>query len=395
MSKLLELYEKRTKAVNAARSFLESKRTNGDTLSAEDDATYNKMEADILALGREIDRENRLAAIDATLAAPTSTPVTNSPTKPADVKTGRASDEYRRDFFDAMRGRAVTNILQEGVDADGGYLVPVEFDRNLVQALADANIMRGLANVITTAAPRKIAMVTQESTATWVPENGEIPESDVKFGQKTIDAFKLTNLVRVSQELLSDSMFDLPSFLTREFARALGAAEEEAFIKGNGTGKPTGMFLATGGADIGVTAASSTAITFDDVINLVYSLRVPYRRNASFIANDVTVGALRKLKDTNGQFLWQPSLQAGQPDRLFGYSIYTSPYVPTVAAGALTLSFGDYSNYWVADRQGRVLQRLVEVYAKNGQVGFLITQRVDGKVILSEGIKLLQMKASA
>jgi HK97 family phage major capsid protein len=88
-------------------------------------------------------------------------------------------------------------------------------------------------------------------------------------------------------------------------------------------------------------------------------------------------------------------LQAGQPDRLFGYPIYTSPYVPTVAAGALTLSFGDYSNYWVADRQGRVLQRLVEVYAKNGQVGFLITQRVDGKVILSEGIKLLQMKAAA
>jgi HK97 family phage major capsid protein len=395
MSKLLELYEKRTKAVNAARSFLESKRTNSDTLSAEDDATYNKMEADILALGREIDRENRLAAIDATLAAPTSTPVTNSPTKPADVKTGRASDEYKRDFFDAMRGRAVTNILQEGVDADGGYLVPVEFDRNLVQALADANIMRGLANVITTAAPRKIPMVSQESTATWVPENGEIPESDVKFGQKTIDAFKLTNLVRVSQELLSDSMFDLPSFLTREFARALGAAEEEAFIKGDGNGKPTGMFLATGGADIGVTAASSTAITFDDVINLVYSLRVPYRRNAGFIANDVTVGALRKLKDTNGQFLWQPSLQAGQPDRLFGYPIYTSPYVPTVAAGALTLSFGDYSNYWVADRQGRVLQRLVEVYAKNGQVGFLITQRVDGKVILSEGIKLLQMKAAA
>jgi HK97 family phage major capsid protein len=224
-----------------------------------------------------------------------------------------------------MRGRAVTNILQEGVDADGGYLVPVEFDRNLVQSLADANIMRGLANVITTAAPRKIPMVNQESTATWVPENGEIPESDVKFGQKTIDAFKLTNLVRVSQELLSDSMFDLPSFLTRKFARALGAAEEEAFIKGDGNGKPTGMFLATGGADIGVTAASSTAITFDDVINLVYSLRVPYRRNAGFIANDVTVGALRKLKDTNGQFLWQPSLQAGQPDRLFGYPIYTSP----------------------------------------------------------------------
>jgi HK97 family phage major capsid protein len=199
----------------------------------------------------------------------------------------------------------------------------------------------------------------------------------------------------VSQELLYDSMFDLPSFLTREFARALGAAEEEAFIKGDGNGKPTGLFLPTGGADVGVTSASATSITFDDLINLVYSLRVPYRRNARFIMNDQTVGSVRKLKDSNGQFLWQPSLQIGEPDRLLGYPIYTSPYVPTVAASALVAAFGDYSNYWVADRQGRSLQRLNELYSINGQVGFLITQRVDGKVILSEGIKLLQMKAAA
>ena len=107
--------------------------------------------------------------------------------------------------------------------------------------------------------------------------------------------------------------------------------------------------------------------------------------------NDSTVSMLRKLKDTNGAYLWQPSLQAGQPDRLLGYPLYTSPYVPTVASDALPIAFGDFSNYWIADRMGRSVQRLNELYAGNGQVGFLATERVDAKVILSEGIKLLQM----
>jgi HK97 family phage major capsid protein len=99
---------------------------------------------------------------------------------------------------------------------------------------------------------------------------------------------------------------------------------------------------------------------------------------------------MRKLKDVNGQFLWQPSLQAGEPDKLFGYPLHTSPFVPTIAAGALTVAFGAFSNYWVADRQGRTLQRLNELYAGNGQIGFLITERLDGKVILAEGIQLLK-----
>ena len=141
-------------------------------------------------------------------------------------------------------------------------------------------------------------------------------------------------------------------------------------------------------------SGAAAAIAFDDIVSLVYALKSPYRRNASFLTHETTVAALRKLKDTNGQYLWQPSLVAGQPDRLFGYPIHTSPYVPTVAAGALTLGFGDYANYWIADRQGRAVQRLNELYAGNGQVGFLITQRVDGKVIRAEGIQLLQQKAA-
>ena len=137
-----------------------------------------------------------------------------------------------------------------------------------------------------------------------------------------------------------------------------------------------------------------TAVTTDEVISLIYALKAPYRKNAKFLMNDATVSALRKLKDSNGQYLWQPSLQAGQPDRLLGYEIYTSPYAPTLAAGALSIAFGDFQSYWIADRTGRTVQRLNELYSTNGQVGFVATERVDGKIILPEGIQLLKMKAS-
>ena len=189
------------------------------------------------------------------------------------------------------------------------------------------------------------------------------------------------------------SLTFLESYIAGEFARAFGIAEEEAFCVGTGTGQPTGIFTANGGT-VGVTAASATAITADELINLIYSLKSPYRRNAKFLMNDATVSMIRKLKDKNDAYLWQPSLQAGEPDKLLGYDLYTSPYVPVAASGALTVAFGDFKNYWIADRSGRTVQRLNELYSTNGQVGFVATERVDGKVILPEGIQLLKMKTS-
>jgi HK97 family phage major capsid protein len=179
-----------------------------------------------------------------------------------------------------------------------------------------------------------------------------------------------------------------------EFARAFGIAEEEAFCVGTGTNQPTGIFTANGGT-AGVTAAAQNAITADELISLVYALKSPYRRNARFLMNDATISAIRKLKDSNGVYLWQPSLQAGEPDKLLGYDLYTSPYVPAMAADAYTVAFGDFKNYWIGDRAGRTVQRLNELYATNGQIGYVATERVDGKVILTEGIQLLQMKAGS
>jgi HK97 family phage major capsid protein len=142
-----------------------------------------------------------------------------------------------------------------------------------------------------------------------------------------------------------------------------------------------------------VTAASATAITIDEIIDLYHSLKSPYRKKAVFTMNDATIKFVRKLKDGSGQYIWQPSVSAGQPDTILNRPVITSEYVPTIAASAKTIAFGDFSYYWIADRQGRSFQRLNELYAANGQIGFRATQRVDGKLILSEAIKVLQQKA--
>jgi len=399
MNRIQELREKRAKAWDAAKAFLDTKRGTDGLLSAEDVATYEKMEADVVNLGKEIDRLERQAEIDAELNKPTADPLTNKPAQPAvEDKIGRASAAYKKAFWNVMRSKNphydVVNALQVGTDSEGGYLVPDEFERTLVAALEEENIFRSLARVIqTSSGDRKIPVVTTHGSASWLDEEELVPESDEAFGQTSIGAFKLGTFIKVSDELLNDSVFDLQSYITTEFARRIGHKEEEAFFIGDADGKPTGIFNATGGAQVGVTAAGTTAVTVDEVLDLFYSLKSPYRKKAVFVMNDTTVKAIRKLKDGQGQYLWQPALTAGTPDSILNRPVYTSSYVPTIAAGNKSLAFGDFSYYWIADRQGRSFKRLNELFATTGQVGFMATQRVDGKLILPEAIKVLQQKA--
>lgn len=398
MNKILELREKRAKLWDSTKAFLDSRRNENGLLSAEDTATYEKMEADVVSLGKEIDRLERQAVLELELSKPTSTAITNKPSQHQETeKTGRASSEYKAAFWKAMKNKNsfdVQNALQVGTDSEGGYLVPDEFERTLVEALQEENIFRQLATIITTSSgDRKIPVVATKGTASWVDEEGAIPESDDAFGQVSIGAYKLATMIKVSEELLNDSVFNLEQYIAKEFGRRIGAKEEEAFFVGDGSGKPTGIFNATGGAGVGVTAASATAITIDEIMDLFYSLKSPYRKNAVFVTNDATVKSIRKLKDGNGQYLWQPSVTAGQPDTILNRPLKTSTYVPAIASAAKTIAFGDFSYYWVADRQGRAFQRLNELYAATGQVGFKATQRVDGKLILAEAVKALQMKA--
>ena len=391
-----ELRKKRAKAWDTARDFLDNKRNASGVLSEEDSKTYDALEAEVVNLGKEIKRLERQEQIDAEMRKPTSQPILGTPATPDNqTKTGTASAEYTAAFWNNIRNRNwidVRNDLQVGTDTEGGFLVPDEFEKKLISALEEENVFRPLATKIqTSSGDRKIPVITQKGEATWMEEEEAYTLSDDAFGQIALSAYKVGTAIKISEELLNDSVFDLPSYIAKEFARRIGTKEEEAFLIGDGKGKPTGIFAATGGAENGATTTGA-AITFDDVIELFYSLKSPYRKKAVWVLNEQTVKALRKIKDNTGNFIWQPSVSAGLPDTILNRPYVTSVYAPTIAAGAKVIAFGDYSYYWVADRQGRSLKRLNELFAMNGQVGFLASQRVDGKLILSEAVKTLTIK---
>lgn len=414
-----DLYAKRATAWESAKQFLDTHRMENGTLSAEDAASYDRMEAEINDLTNEISRMNRLNEMEAAMKQPVNTPLTGKPMNgrmDQEQATGRASKQYVKDMLTAMRTnfRQVTNVLEEGNDANGGYLVPDEWDKRLIDVLTEENIMRTLGTRITTSGEHKINIAATKPAASWIAEGGALSFGDATFDQKNLDAHKLHVAIKVTEELLYDNAFNLENYIITQFGKALSNAEEDAFLNGNGTGKPLGLFVkvvdSTTGAmknstfstEVSTKTGNAPDLKTDDILNLIYSLKRPYRKNASFIMNDKTLAAIRKLKDGNQAYIWQPSYQAGEPDRLCGYAVHTSAYCPemptaqpTAAAGdAGFIAFGDYSYYNIGDRGTRSLQQLRELFAGNGMIGYVMKERVDGLLVLPEAVQILYAKAA-
>ena len=386
-----ELIEKRAKVWETAKNFVDTHEDKNGNLSAEDKETYSRMEAEIEELTNSIERQQRAERREQELSKPVNSPITGKPYKDepqGEVKTGRASDEYKKAMLTALRSnfRQVSNVLQEGVDADGGYLVPEEYDHRLIDVLTEENIMRGIATKITTSGEHKINIAATKPAAAWIEEGEALSFGDATFEQKILDAHKLHVAIKITEELLYDNAFGLENYIITEFGKALANAEEDAFLNGDGVGKPTGIFDKTkGGESIGTLTA---ALKSDDILDLIYKLKRPYRKNASFIMNDATLAQIRKLKDNNGQYLWQPSYQANEPDKILGYNIRTSAFAPTDA-----IAFGDYKYYNIGDRGSRSFKQLNELFAGNGMIGYVAKERVDGLLILPEAVKILGLKA--
>ena len=401
MNKILELRGRRNTLWEQTKAFLEEHRGENGLVASDAVEQYDRMAQEVKDLGAEIERLEQQAQVDAQLAAPTSRPVSGKPMivteERAATKTG--TKEYTEAFWNMIRNRGnygeVHNALSVGEDSEGGFTVPDEFERKLVEALEGNNIFRGMATVIrTSSGTRKIPIAEDTGEASWIDEGEEIPESDTTFGQTMLSAYKLGTMIKISNELLNDSAFDLASYIARRFGVRMGNAEERAFITGDGVGKPLGL-LDDAGAKVGVTTAKTTAISFDEVFQLYYALKAPYRKKAEFLCNEALVLQLMTIKDNNGNYIWKPGLDIGKPDTLLNRPLKTSAFMPEATAGNKVMAFGDYSYYWIADRQNRTFRRLNELYARTDQVGFLTTQRVDGKLILPEAVQVLQMKAGA
>ena len=386
-----ELRTKRASLWEETKKFLAEHTDKDGKMAAADAEAYEKMEADIAEMGKTIARLEKQAELDKKLAMPTSKPLVGNPGAPE--KKGTASDEYRKAMFRAIRTkfRDVSNVLQEGIDESGGYLVPDEYDRRLIDVLDEENVLRGLATTIRTSGERKINIAATKPAALWVEEGGALTFGDATFDQKLLDAHKLHVAIKITEELLADNAFQLEDYIIAQFGKAIANAEEDAFLNGDGEGKPTGLFA---DAQVGVTIGT-VEIEADDVIDLIYKLKRPYRKKASFITNDSTLAVLRKLKDENGNYLWQPSLQNGEPDRILGYAIRTSQFAPKLAAGKAALAFGDFSYYNIGDRGQRTLQVLKELFAGNGMVGYVMKERVDGLLVLPEAVQVLKVAGTS
>jgi HK97 family phage major capsid protein len=294
---------------------------------------------------------------------------------------------YNQSFWNAMRGRKEAYLeMNEGADSStGSYLSPVEFREKFNTALAKDNLFRRLATVVRmSSSDGTIQAVASTGSAAWVPEGTAIAESSDTFAQFPVKSYKLASLSRLKESFVTDMNFDLEGYLLNEFTRRFGRAEEEAFINGDGANQPSGI-IGTNSGEVGVTAASATAITYDEIIKLYFSLDTEYRQNAVFLMHDETAMLLRTLKDGNGNYLWNSS-----NDTIFGKPVLTSLHMPTIAPGKKTILFGDLTYYWLIERQPLSIKCLSELYRNTGQIGFSAFERVDGKLIRPEAVKVLK-----
>lgn len=296
----------------------------------------------------------------------------------------KTSTNYNHSFWNAMRGQ--NNYYQdmmENFDQAGSFVTPIEFREKLNKTLCKDNLFRKYATTISlTASEGTIHSVLSTASADWVEENTPIPENADTFTELKIKSNKLASITKVKTSFVKDINFDLEKFLLNDFSRRFGKAEENAFINGDGIKSPTGIL----NADASVTTENSSGIIYDEVVALYFSLKAEHRKNAVFIMHDDIAMYLRTLKDSSGNYLWNSS-----NDTIFGKPVLTSPHMPVISAGGKCIAFGDLSYYWIIERQPLSIKCLSELYAAFNQIGFSAYERLDGKLVLPEAIRFLQI----
>ena len=391
MANILELRQQRAALIEQARSVANKAEAEKRGMTAEENQQVARIFADAENLKVQIDNEERLQQLEGELRAAGPSAHQNPGAQPGgENRSGSYRDqkEYREAFYQMIRsgiksGPEVLRSLNVGTDTQGGFFVPTTFETALREKLENENVMRGMVNVIVSSTDREIPFEEDYGEAFWTGEEKDAQESDMSFSTKTLTNHKLTTLVKVSEELLMDSGFPIESHISSRFAKRFGRKEELAFIKGDGVGKPKGFVL-----------DAETGITADEVIKHYHELARYYRANAQWLMADKTALAIRLLKNAvDGTYLWQAGLQAGQPDVILGKPVKISDDVDAIAAAKAVIAFGDFNEYQVVDRAMTTMQRLNELYAVKGQIGFLARKRTDGRLLRKDAIKLFKMKA--
>lgn len=402
------LLRERAGLIAEMRSMVDAAETRG-SVTAEDRQGITRIETEISGLDERISNARKVNDLEGSLGERTQV---DKPESRADSE----ADEYRKVFVSYVRDGVVdasqAKILQRGfvneeyrdqtvgTAAKGGYLVPPGFEKTLIARAIEFSVMRQVVGSVTpmeTATGNEITLPKEGGigAAAWLDESAPFTESDDTFDEATLNAWKAGRLVKASLELIEDAFFDIESYLANSIGMAIGILESAAFVNGDGTRKPRGFLL---DATSAFTSAAPATIASDEVLDLVYSVRPYYRASGKFVVSDDCVRILRKLKDSEGRYIWQDNslngLTTGAPATLAGYSVFTEVNMAAVAAGSKSIAFGDFSRYQIRDVHGARLARLGERYlADEGKIGYLGWHRTDGELLDTTAVKVITQHA--
>lgn len=430
MRNLRELLDKRAGLLSQARALVDAAEAAKRGLSAEETTQYEALMTDVTRMTGEIQREEALIAEEQRFAGgdvhrpdPQGETGALPQFKSRGLRDGaelrdnpawqpllqRSTPAAERRFRSWLRGGQVSlrqeeaRALQADLDASGGYLVlPMQFADRLIQAVDDAVFIRQWATVYSVPNAESLgapSLDTDPADPTWVSELSIGSEdSSMAFGRRELKPHPLAQFIKVSRKLLRQAP-DVEALVLRRLAYKLSVVMENAFLNGTGVNQPLGVFTASAqgistGRDVS-TGNTATEMRFDGLIEAKYTLKAQYWPMARWIFHRSGIKQIAKLKDGEGQYLWQPTTQQGQPDRILGLPVWASEYAPsTFTASQYVGILGDFSNYWIADALNMDMQRLDELYAATGQVGFISRVEADGMPVLEEAFVRVKLAAS-
>ncbi len=404
--------DKRASLLKEARDVIDLAEKEEREMTDEENQKYDKILEDVENLSTSIDKEQRLLQQEAN--------VSNVEDVLEDLKpdgkegNGKPTDdeEFRMKTFRKFLTRGVHGMsieekraLSVGTDDEGGYTQPPEkFVEQLLKDVDDLVFIRQAATKHPLKQAASLGVPTLEedpADADWTTELATGSEdSDMEFGKREFETNPFAKRIKISKTLINKSALNIEDVVRQRLAYKFAITEEKAYLTGNGTGKPLGIFTASAS---GIPTSrdvsednSTTAPTFDGLLNAKYSLKQQYLAKSAWMFHRDCLKILAKIKDNDNRYIWEQSVQVGQPDRLLGRPFYMSEYAPnTFTAGQYVGIIGDFSFYWIADALDLQLQRLVELYAETNEVGYIARKEGDGMPVRPNAFARVQLETSS
>lgn len=399
MSKIKELKEKQARVWEQQKAITDAAHAEGKrNLTTDEETKWNGFDSEFETIQKQIEIEAKTQAREAQMSKPVGGAKEGEGISKREaiaeliLKNGKVSDEVREVLYAGMSKEMRAQTTQ--TPATGGYLIPTDLANEIVKSLSDYGGIRGIARVITTSGGNDLDYPTSSEAGTagaWIGENTQVDPATSTFGTKQIKSYKATsNVFQIPRELIEDSVFDINAFIREAAAERIGRTENAAYVNGDGSNKPTGFVR---DAAIGLNSASKTAITTDELMDLLHSVNPAYRKlGCDWVFNDTTFKMIRKLKDDNdGLYIWQMGdIKTNAPSTLLGHTYTVEQDMPSFGAGLKPIAFGHFKKFIIRDVAGMRMMNLIERYADYDQIGVIAFHRTDCKLVDTAAVKVMR-----